>query len=204
MLEKRPTREARPYRIVMSGGPGGGKTTAAELLRRELGARVVVVPESATILFTGGFPRSTQADAQIAAQRAIFNVQRSLEDVQSQLYPNRVLLCDRGTIDGAAYWPKQRGDFFHHMNTTIEQELARYDAVVFFESAAVADLSIEGGNPIRNESTERARELDARLRRLWCKHHRFVFVSHDPSFIHKTMSALTVLQGVIRELQNVA
>src|SRR6478735_2882953 len=91
-------------RIVLTGGPGGGKTTAADLLRRELGSKVVVVPEAATILFAGGFPRSPQADANRSAQSAIFHVQRNLEDVQSALYPERVLLCDRGTVDGGAYW----------------------------------------------------------------------------------------------------
>ena len=30
-------------RIVLTGGPGGGKTTAADLFRREIGERVVVV-----------------------------------------------------------------------------------------------------------------------------------------------------------------
>src|SRR3954468_19838014 len=91
-------------RIVLTGGPGGGKTTAADLLRRELGSRVVIVPESATILFAGGFPRPAHLDANRSAQSAIFHVQRNLEDVQSALYPDRVLLCDRGTLDGAAYW----------------------------------------------------------------------------------------------------
>src|SRR6186713_3021067 len=84
-------------RIALTGGPGGGKTTAADLFRREIGERVVIVPESATILFAGGFPRSPQLDAQRAAQRAIFHVQRNLEDVQSALFPDRILLCDRGT-----------------------------------------------------------------------------------------------------------
>ena len=37
-------------RIVLTGGLGSGKTTAADLLRRELVNRVVVVPEAATIL----------------------------------------------------------------------------------------------------------------------------------------------------------
>src|SRR5688572_13816852 len=94
----------RRCRIVLTGGPGGGKTTAADLFRRELGEAVVIVPESATILFAGGFPRSDQVDAGRAVQTAIFHVQRNLEDVQSARYPDRVLLCDRGTIDGAAYW----------------------------------------------------------------------------------------------------
>src|SRR6185295_15731257 len=110
-------------RIVLTGGPGGGKTTAADLFRRELGEQVVIVPESATILFGGGFPRATQADALRSTQTAIFHVQRSLEDVQSALYPERILLCDRGTIDGAAYWPDGTDEYFRAMNTSFEAEL---------------------------------------------------------------------------------
>src|SRR4051794_3034510 len=111
----------------MTGGPGGGKTTAADLFRRELGEQVVIVPESATILFGGGFPRATQGDACRSAQTAIFQVQRNLEDVQAALYPERILLCDRGTIDGAAYWPDGTDQYFGAMGTTLEVELARYD-----------------------------------------------------------------------------
>ena len=44
-------------RIVLTGGPGGGKTTAADLFRREMGEAVLIVPEAATMKFTGGFPR---------------------------------------------------------------------------------------------------------------------------------------------------
>src|SRR3954451_20479609 len=38
---RKATARERPFRIVMTGGPGGGKTTPAELRRRELGDRVV-------------------------------------------------------------------------------------------------------------------------------------------------------------------
>ena len=99
-------------RIALSGGPGGGKTTAADLFRREIGEEVVVVPEAATLLFAGGFPRADEVDAQRAAQRAIFHVQRNLEDMQTARYPGRVLVCDRGTVDGAVYWPGSTDDFF--------------------------------------------------------------------------------------------
>ena len=85
------------------------------------------------------------ADAQRSVQRAIFEVQRSLEDIQASLFPDRVLLCDRGTIDGGAYWPDGDGAFFEAMGTTHEAELGRYDAVLFFESAAAAGLAIEAG-----------------------------------------------------------
>lgn len=192
---------AMPYqrrrRIVLTGGPGGGKTTAADLLRRELGSRIVVVPEAATILFAGGFPRSEQWDANRAAQSAIFHVQRNLEDVQSALFPERVLLCDRGTVDGAGYWYDGEEAFFHHVGTTLDAELARYDAVVFFETAAVAGLSIEGGNPVRNETLSQAVALDARLRKLWQRHPRFTLVPHSTSFLKKIVGALGVLEALV-------
>lgn len=186
-------------RIVLTGGPGGGKTTAADLLRRELGTRVVIVPEAATILFAGGFPRAQQWEANLAAQSAIYDVQRNLEGIQATLYPERVLLCDRGTVDGAAYWYDGQDAFFHTVGTRLDSELARYDAVVFFETAAVAGLSIEGGNPVRNESLSRAVELDGRLRALWSRHPRFTLIPHSTSFLEKIVGALGILQRLVNE-----
>ena len=37
-------------RIVLTGGPGGGKTTAVDLFRREIGPQVVVEPHQAPCL----------------------------------------------------------------------------------------------------------------------------------------------------------
>jgi predicted ATPase len=184
-------------RIVLTGGPGGGKTTAADLFRREIGENVVVVPESGTLLFSGGFPRAPEPDARRAAQRAIYHVQRNLEDVQSARYPERVLLCDRGTLDGAAYWPDGPEGFFRSLGTTMGQELERYDAVVFFETAAAGGLDIEDGNPVRTESMEQAVELDRRLRRVWSKHPRFHLVPHQSSFLKKVTYAMAALEGIV-------
>jgi predicted ATPase len=188
-------------RIVLTGGPGGGKTTAADLFRREIGEGVVVVPEAATLLFAGGFPRSTQVHARKAVQVAIYHVQRNLEDVQSALYPERILLCDRGTIDGGAYWPGKPEGFFESVGTTEDRELARYDAVLFFESAAVGGISVEGGNPQRVESIDEALDLDRRLRALWLKHPRVVVVPHNPSFVKKVIFGLASLETIVRELR---
>lgn len=185
------------YRIVLTGGPGGGKTTAADLFRREIGERVVIVPEAATMIFSGGFPRAGTPTARIAAQRAIYHVQRNLEEVQAALFPGRVLLCDRGTVDGAAYWPGPPHHFFESVGTTLERELARYDAVIFFESAAVGGIRVEGGNPVRNESVAAAARLDRRLRTLWARHPRFILVPHNPSFFKKISFGLAVLDGMV-------
>lgn len=202
MIKRRP----KPHpngrcRIVLTGGPGGGKTTAADLFRREIGERVVLVPEAATMMFSGGFPRSHHPLAVHAVQRAIYQVQRNLEDVQAALYPERVLLCDRGTVDGAAYWPGESMQFFEDVGTTLAQELARYDAVIFFETAAMGGMHIEGGNPVRTETLDEAVQLDIKLRAHWSRHPRFVLVPHNVSFIKKISYGLEMLAGIMDELE---
>lgn len=191
-------------RIVLTGGPGGGKTTAADLFQREIGEHVVVVPEAATLLFAGGFPRVDEPLARRAVQRAIYHVQRNLEDVQSARYPGRILICDRGTVDGAAYWPPTEGDFFASLGSTLEDELARYDAVIFFETAAAGGSSIQGNNPHRTEDLQSALDLDRTLRQLWMKHPRFVLVPHNASFFKKITFGLASIESIVAQLEALA
>lgn len=185
-------------RIVLTGGPGGGKTTAADLFRREIGDSVVVVPEAATMLFGGGFPRVDDIGPRRSIQRAIFEVQRNLEDVQHARYPDRVLLCDRGTVDGAVYWPDGPAAFFSAMGTTAEAELGRYDAVLFFETAAAGGHDIEGGNPTRTEDSSTAVALDRRLREVWSPHPRFWLIRNERSFLTKITAAIGLLETLVR------
>jgi predicted ATPase len=189
------------YRIVLTGGPGGGKTTAADLYRREIGESIVIVPEAATLLYSGGFPRGGSNGVRRATQKAIYQVQRNLEDAQSANYQSRILLCDRGTIDGAIYWPDESIEFFKAIGSSLEKELSRYDAVIFFETAAVGNISIEGGNPIRIESNEEALALDHKLKTLWSRHPNFFFIPHHQSFIHKITSGLKEITNMVTHLQ---
>jgi predicted ATPase len=192
---------SRPHRIALTGGPGGGKTTSADLFRREIGDSVVIVPEAATILFQGGFPRSSQPGALRHTQTAIYHVQRHLEEEYESLYPGRVLLCDRGTIDGAAYWPGPPEEYFEAVNSSLDRELERYDAVLFFETAAVGGSSIEGGNPVRNESLEEAVALDLRLRELWKRHGAFTLIPNQKSFFQKITQGLRALESLVNGLR---
>ena len=131
-----------PKKIVLTGGPGGGKTTAADLFCREMNGKVVLVPESATLLFSGGFPRSHKPEFLKSTQASIFHVQRNLEDIHAHENPGKILLCDRGTVDSAIYWPGDVDEFFDRMRTTLADELARYEHVIYFESAAAGGFDI--------------------------------------------------------------
>lgn len=193
-------RRSAPYRVVLTGGPGGGKTTAADLFRREIGDRVVVVPEAATLLFSGGFPRPDDPTASRSAQRAIYHVQRNLEDIQAAQFPDRVLLCDRGTADGGAYWPDGSVDFFDSVGSTRAAELARYDAVIFFETAAKGGHGFESENRFRTESQREAIDLDTALREQWHDHPRFTLIPHSVSFFRKMTTSLAVLESLVAQL----
>jgi predicted ATPase len=190
---------AAVQRIVLTGGPGGGKTTAADLFRREFRDQVALVPEAATMLFSGGFPRPAEVPAQEHAQQAIFHVQRHLEDIETVRHAGRMLLCDRGTVDGGAYWPHGPDDFFATVGTTRAAELDRYHAVIFFESAARGGLATDSGNRWRIESDTEAADLDRRLRALWATHPRFYLVPHHVSFLRKLTSGMAILESLLNQ-----
>src|SRR5262245_48494159 len=105
-------------KIVLTGGPCAGKSTIAELISRAFRERLMVVPESASLLFKGGFPRWQDVASRTALQCAIFRVQSEIERAYAAHYPSHSLLLDRGTVDGAAYWPNGAEDFFATMGTT--------------------------------------------------------------------------------------
>src|SRR5262245_9752637 len=151
-------------RIVVTGGPGAGKTSVWRAFMLNHARSVEAVPEVATALLGTLFPTVQSTHDRHALQRAIFHVQRELESAHEQRCgAGRALRCDRGTPDGAGYWPEGADAFFESMNTRAEAELARYDAVLFLETAAAAGLSIATGNPVRTESLDAAVAIDRRL-----------------------------------------
>lgn len=185
-------------RVAISGGPGGGKSTVAAALRRELGARVTVVPEVATHLLGGFFPGIASSDERRAVQRAIYHVQLNLEEVhRGRASADTVLVFDRGILDGAAYWPDGSEAFFEVVCGDATEARQRYDAVVFLESAAVGGLSIEGDNPARTEGQLEAARVDTLLRDVWSPHPRFRFVGHTLSFDTKVENAMAQLRALI-------
>lgn len=185
-------------RIAVTGGPGAGKTTLWRTIADAHRERVVALPEVATLLLTHVFPQPRDEPERHALQRSIFTVQQNLEALyESRLGPDQILLCDRGTPDGAGYWPAGPGAFFAAMNAEWERELARYDAVVFLETAAAGGLSITEGNPVRMEDHPAALAIDRSIHAVWCKHPRFHHVTHERDFAVKLARARSALEALL-------
>ncbi len=185
-------------RIVLTGGPGAGKTAVLELVRQHLCRHVDVLPESASILFHGGFRRGATLLARAATQRAIFAVQRELENVADAESEPAIVLCDRGTVDGLAYWPGP-ADFFEQLGISREAELARYDAVIHLRTPPAGDGYTLSTNPARIETAAEAAAIDERIALAWAGHPRRYVVESSANFVHKAERAIALLRREMPE-----
>ena len=180
-------------RVVLTGGPGAGKTALLELIRQSFCSHVKVLPEAAGVVFGGGFPREDDPVCRRAAQRAIFHVQHELEAAADSHSP-AIVLCDRGTIDGLAYWPGPAEEFWSSLGTTLDSELRRYDAVIHLRTPAL-EHGYNHQNPLRTESPASAAEIDERIAQAWASHSRRFIVESSADFLDKAARALEILRG---------
>jgi predicted ATPase len=184
-------------RVVLTGGPGGGKTALLELIRQSYCSHVRVLPEAAGVVFGGGFPREDDPACRRAAQRAIFHIQHELEAAGDSHNP-AVVLCDRGTIDGLAYWPGPTEEFWSSLSTTLEKELSRYDAVIHLRTPT-QERGYNHDNSLRTESASAAADIDARILQAWERHPRRFVIESSTEFLDKAAIALEVLRGELPE-----
>ncbi len=182
---------ATPPRVVLTGGPGGGKTAVLEVVRRHFCEHVVVLPEAASMLFGGGFPRRDGDAGRKAAQRAIFRVQDELERLALAEEDVALVLCDRGVVDGAAYWPGPVDELFAEVQTTREAALARYAGVVHLRTPDARGYDHK--NPVRTESASDAAAIDARIAEVWDGHPCRAFVEAEVDFVQKVTRAIAAL-----------
>jgi predicted ATPase len=184
-------------RVVLTGGPGAGKTAVLELVRQQFCQHVEVLPESASMLMGGGFRRGETIAGKAAMQRAIFHVQRELENFAEAEGDEAITICDRGTIDGFAYWPGP-GDFWAAVGANRLEELARYDAVLHLRSPPAVN-GYNRQNPLRTETAEEAAIIDQRIAEAWDGHPRRFIIESTVDFLSKAQTAIALLRAELPE-----
>lgn len=184
-------------RVVLTGGPSGGKTTIATSLKNEFGSRAAVVPEAASMLFAGGFPRREPPELRRFQQRAIYFLQRELENlIAAERTQAQVMLCDRGSLDGLAYWPLGPEDFFRDIPTRLEDEIRRYHWVLHLDTAAQADYDTT--NQLRTEPYPVALQINERIRRAWESHPHHLVIPSRVHFVQKIELTVHVIERILQ------
>ncbi len=182
--------------VVITGGPGAGKTATLEYLRKITCEHVAILPEAAGIIFSGGFWRLHSKTAVKAGQKAIYHVQQEMQNLVVGERRWSTCLCDRGLLDGLAYWPGKPYEFFKALNTTKEVEYAKYKAVIHLRSPS-EDHGYNHSNPIRIENAELAKKIDARIHAVWRAHPNYILVDSTESFIEKVDKAARLIESFI-------
>ena len=131
-------------KIVLTGGPCAGKTTAMNWIQnffQKQGYKVLFVPETATELITGGLtPWETKNYSDF--EGILFDLQMEKEKLfeeGAKKLPNEKILivCDRGLLDNKAYMPKRDFDYLLKSKKLSEVKLRdSYDAVFHLVTAA--------------------------------------------------------------------
>lgn len=184
--------------VVLTGGPGAGKTAVLEVLRKTLCESVAVLPEAASILFSGGFWRLDSDEAVQSTQRAIYHVQNELQNIFFKSTQWGLGLCDRGTLDGLAYWPSSQSEFFEQLNTTKARELAKYVAVIHLRVPTLTN-GYNHQNPVRIESAQRAMEIDQQIAEVWRSHPQYFEVPSSSDFAEKIRQTSKLVYQILPE-----
>jgi hypothetical protein len=161
--------------VVLTGGPGGGKSSLIEEIQRDpaWSGRIGSLPEAISFMSQVGLSL-----LEPLFQRTMVHLQMALEDGLDRAFVHnqiRLILCHRGSLDPLAYW-LDRGwaeeEFFAFTGTRLEEHYRRYAAVIHMVTSA------DGATPCyarwpeahRPEEVEDAVRLDRLLHRIWSGH----------------------------------
>jgi len=182
------------WRLVLTGGPCGGKTTAQITLStifESMGWRVFRVPETATILLGGGVSFSLLDDEQrLDFQENLLKTMFQLEDTYFSLAStqkrNCLVICDRGAMDASAYLPREDWEEILDKNSLNEVDIRdnRYDQVVHLVSAAIGaeDHYTRSNNKTRTEDIELAQTNDRLVGEAWVGHPYYDRIDNSTDF----------------------
>jgi CYTH domain-containing protein/predicted ATPase len=205
MVGREELEAAKVAEVVLTGGPCAGKTTGLVHLSQTLrarGWRVLVVPEVATTVISGGLgdigTLMADRDRAVAVQTRLLAMQRALRDSYRALADaldedKVVILYDRGECDIAAYLPDGTfGGVLAGLGLDLVDVRDSYDAVVHLTTAAdgAEHAYTLANNTARSETVEQAVRLDRATLACWVGHPHLAVVGNEGEFDDK-LSALT-------------
>ncbi|MGB0645861.1 MAG: ATP-binding protein [Bradymonadia bacterium] len=188
---------SNPFRLVLTGGPCGGKTTSLAQLRERLesaGYAVFVVPEIPSILIGGGANLGGLSAQDFRVfETNVLSLQLGFENAFIDLAradsKRSVIIYDRGLMDPSAYVTSELWSELLESNGWTEEGLCddRYDLVIHLTSASIGApdhyvWSLEG---IRKEPPELAADLDQKVERAWRRHPEHHVIDNSTNFDEK-------------------
>ncbi len=96
--------------------------------------------------------------------------------------------------------PAEPESYLASVGTTFEAEIARYSAVIFFQTAAIHSEDVKSNNPYRTEDSRTAVALDEKLQQVWSRHPNYHFVPAQLSFMAKINHGLETIAGVLNQM----
>ncbi len=199
-------------RIVLTGGPCAGKTTALVKVIEHfssLGFKVFTIPEVPTMFTQAGMDYlTTNREFFYEGEKATLEVQLALEDkflrMAEACSQPCIIVCDRGTMDISAYMTKEMWeDITRAVGTSTAELRGRYDAVLHLVSAAdgAEQFYTTSNNASRNEPADEkglqvARMLDKKVIGAWTGHSHLRVINNHDDFDAK-------IKRVLKEISNV-
>lgn len=196
-------------KIVITGGPCAGKTTAMSWIQSnftKMGYTVLFVPETATELITGGVAPWT-CGSNVEYQKCQMKLQLEKEKIFAQgaatMPVHKVLIvCDRGALDNKAYMTDL--DFACVLESLgcNEVELRdNYDAVFHLVTAAkgAEKFYTTANNTARTETVEQAAALDDKLIAAWTGHPHLRIIDNATDFEDKLKRLIAEISSFLGE-----
>ena len=198
------------YKIVLTGGPCAGKTTARSWIQNSferLGYRVLFIPEAYTDLSRGGICEEAFArnvDFQLSQFWMQLENERVYERAARLMNTDKVLIvCDRGSIDNKPYMSAEEfQQILSQLNTSEEELRDDYDAVFHMVTAAqgAEEYYTLANNEARTESPEEAIVLDKQLISAWEGHRYMRIIDNSGSgFEEKLLQLLCEIRTFLGE-----
>ena len=182
-------------KIVITGGPCGGKSTAMSWIQNtftEKGYTVLFVPETATELITGGVAPWTcgsNVEYQQCQMRLQLEKEKVFEQAAKTMNASKILIvCDRGALDNRAYMDdREFAQVMEHLGTNEVELRDNYHAVFHLVTAArgAEEFYTTENNTARTETAEEAMALDDKIISAWTGHPYLRVIDNSTDFQDK-------------------